>query len=206
MERYGDKANLKELTLKILNEADADIRLAVLMLNIGRVYCKDPKDIGHEVIAEKKVHDILGENGLKLSKREEMEVAILVKMAPFNRDNDAKLYTKKMFIMKYVDYIKKYFLLLEAIEKALDLGNVRSGSLKEIYEEMKNKNIPLKLRELSVNGNDCIEAGIEKTHIAKILKEIQRQVIMNYNLNTREAQMKIMCRLRDELKKEVEGE
>ena len=166
--------------------AAPDVRLAALMLDVGKPYCvaKFGNMHGHEVISAHIVRYDLGEYGLKYPNDviEEVEWLCLNHMYDIARNTkEAKL---KIFVAANFDRIDKLVELMEADNLARGMDDeTREVRLKAVKQKLIEEGAPITLSDLKLDGSVLIREGIQPVKIGGVLNELWRACVIDPRLN-----------------------
>jgi len=89
-------------------------------------------------------------------------------------------------------FIAKY---LKVIDTVTDLLQTNKNKIKQKTKEFYEKNMPKDLKELQIDGNDCIALGLEKEEIRDILNRMITLVFNEEIANEREALLDCLKKL-----------
>lgn len=178
-----------EHTFRTVMYSDKNIRLAALLHDVGKPYCKikygnfhnhekEGAVIAAEVCARLKVPKKLAERAVKLTE-----------LHMYDLRCDARENKVRKFIIKNLKYFDDLMLLKQADYSAcMDDTSVAPSVKKmtEIYKKMKAEGVPLDLKGLNVRGDELINAGCPKEFTAKALENLLLSVAVGQVLNERE--------------------
>lgn len=184
------KYDVLEHTLRCVMYADESIRLAALLHDAGKPYCKinTGKYSLHEVEGARIARDIC--RRLRVSNALTDECERLVKTHMYDINLNAGTNKIRKFIVENFDLFDKILLLKQADYSACcDKTDVAPTvkKWKEIYAEMKIKQIPFRLKELAINGTNLINAGISPNEVGKTLKALLLECVYEQVKNEKEA-------------------
>ncbi|MGN1042652.1 MAG: CCA tRNA nucleotidyltransferase [Christensenellales bacterium] len=175
--------------LQTVRVAPPSIRLAALMHDIAKPYCKVEygRYAGHDVEGERIARDVL--TGLRYPNAVVKEICFLVRNHMYNLKNDVSDKKLRIFIQKNHRYIDK----LVALKKAdYEGGGVLEGEcpsalrIERLYKEMKEEGVPFTLSELKINGDDLKRIGLEGEKIGFVLNELLVMSASDPKFNDRE--------------------
>lgn len=174
-------------SIDAMGYAEPDIRLVALLHDVGKPYALelDGNMYRHNAIGSDIVCEIA--RRLKLSKRESAEIVKLTKIHMFNLDGKAKEKTIKKFILENVDVIEKFLRLRRADIRASKNADFTSlEKMERLYEEMIDREVPLRISELDIDGDDLMEIGVFGKAIGDTLNRLLEKVALGYVENKRE--------------------
>ena len=152
--------------------ADGQIRLAALLHDIGKPYCKQTQGTYHN--HENESARIAGEvcTRLKVPKKLTAEVVRLCATHMYDMRCDARENKIRKFIVRNSDILEKLLLLKQAAYTACrdDFAEAPCvAKWKGIYENMLRDGAPLYLKDLAIKGDELAAAGIPNEKIGKVL-------------------------------------
>lgn len=170
------------LTLSSVKDNDLIIRLAALFHDIGKplVFTMDEEGNGHfyEHAEKSKELTLKIMKRLKYSNKMIIDVSSIVSQHMKRFDVDDK---KLKRIMECIDEesIRKLFILQEAdiVAHKPPHDFSKLEQIKELYEKLLVADLPFRITDLEVNGNDLIKLGVVNKEIGVILSEIQKEII-----------------------------
>lgn len=174
MEQRGDfhAHDVLEHTLRCVKYAPPEIRLAALLHDVGKPYCKINfgKYARHDEAGARIAEEICGR--LRVSKRLTARVCELVRLHMYDLSGEASENKVRKFIVAHGDVFGELLLLKQADYSACkdDLSIAPCVvKWKNIYGKMKAEGVPLSKKQLSVRGDKLIEAGISPAQTAETL-------------------------------------
>lgn len=187
-----------EHSLRCVKYSDGSVRLAALLHDVGKPYCKLQTGVfyGHEKEGARIARDICAR--LKVSKRLAEETEELVLLHMYDANCGARAGKVRKFIVNHYGVMDKLFLLKQADYSACkdDLSEAPAvAKWKGVLREMEKEGAPLTLKQLSVNGNDLIGAGICPNEVGNILHRLLEECALNGRLNKRETLLALAQRL-----------
>lgn len=168
--------------------APRSIRWAALLHDVGKPFCfeRDGNFYAHDAEGERLAREILAR--LKAPKKLIAETALLVKL--HMRDyalnmREAKVrrelvsaypVLEKLFALKQADYsaCKDELSPAPCVEK-----------WKRVLADMKREGAPLTPKELQINGNDLLRAGVAPQNVGSVLDVLFAECVQNGALNDR---------------------
>lgn len=182
-----------EHSLRAVKYADPSVRLAALLHDIGKPYCKITRGTyhGHETEGARIAAEVCAR--LKVPKKLAVETARLCEAHMYDLRLDARENKVRKFIVKNFDIYEKLLLLKQADYSACkdDLSEAPCVSKwKEIYGKMKREGAPFNLKELKTGGGELAAAGVPKDRIGVILGELLTDCAMEPKLNDAEKLLK----------------
>ncbi|MBR1747886.1 MAG: CCA tRNA nucleotidyltransferase [Clostridia bacterium] len=195
MEQRPDyhKYDVQEHMFRTMQCAHPSVRLAALLHDCGKPYCKltygnfHGHDIEGEPIADKILHRFRYPNDVI------KETKALVLHHMFDLKCDAKENTVRRFVQSNVNLIDKLLLLKEADYLG---GGLVSGTapgverISRIYNEMLKEQVPFSIKDLGVDGHDLEELGVPERSRGEALKRLLSDcALKDTYLVTREAKL-----------------
>ena len=161
-----------EHSLRCAAYAPPEIRLAALLHDVGKPYCKINfgKFARHEDEGAKIAEDIC--RRLRVSKRQTELTCTLVRLHMYDLSGEASENKVRKFIVAHLDVLDNLLLLKQADFSACkDDLSVAPCVVKwqRIYAKMMDECVPLTKKQLAVRGDDLINAGISPVQTAKTL-------------------------------------
>lgn len=188
--------NVGDHTIEVLKNTpkDFEIRLAALLHDIGKCFCKriGPDGIahfyGHPKLSKEKASAIF--ERLNFNQKDTKNVLNLIGL----HDNrlEPKLKTVRRFIIKYKpsDELFRKLLKLQYADIMGQNPEKTKESLEnlqkvlEIYEEYKKKELTYK--DLAVTGKELISEGIERKKVKPVLDLLLEYISIDISKNTKE--------------------
>lgn len=169
------KYDVLEHSLRAVAYADNDIRLAALLHDVGKPYCKNNNGsfIGHEEEGARIAADICAR--LNVPKKLAEETVRLISVHMYDVRGDAKENKVRKFLLANHDISEKIFALKQADFSACKDSSATAPSvlkLRGIYEKMKEEGIPFTLKELNVKGNALIDVGFPPETVGSTLESL----------------------------------
>lgn len=188
-----------EHSFKTVFYADKSIRLAALLHDVGKPYCKmrSGNFYGHETEGARIAEEICAR--LKVPKKLTEKVVKLTALHMYDLRCDAKENKVRKFIVKNLDCFGELMLLKQADFSACRDETSRAPSVVKmtgILEKMKNEGVPLTLKQLSVRGDELIEAGCPKEGTGKALENLLLDCAVGQVENEREKLISYAKKLR----------
>ncbi|MBE5753101.1 MAG: CCA tRNA nucleotidyltransferase [Clostridiales bacterium] len=183
------KYDVLEHSLRATMYADKDVRLAVLLHDVGKPYCfiRDGNSYDHPTQGAKIAQEIL--TRFKAPKKRIEEITKLVAFHMYDFDLKTKESKLRRFIVENYPLIDK----LLAVKQADYSGCMDDTSLcptakkwQEILTKMQEENAPFSLKNLKVKGSDLIKAGYPAPTISKLLNKLLLHVAVFPKENKKE--------------------
>lgn len=186
-----------EHSLRCVAYADKSIRLAALLHDVGKPFCKERDGNYH-------MHDVEGaEIALKICERLHMpkklaeKTSKLIALHMYDVNGNARENKVRKFIIENYGLFDELMLLKQADFSACKGSSEIAPSVKKmtaILDKMKREGVPLSVRGLNIRGDELIAAGLKKERTAKVLKELlkacavkavknEKSALLNYALN-----------------------
>lgn len=178
-----------EHSLRAVLYSDLSVRLAALLHDVGKPYCKlnYGKYAGHDVVGSQISTDICSR--LKVPNKLAERVSTLVALHMYDLNCAASENKVRKFIVNHYGVIEDLLLVKQADYSACkdDLSIAPCvKKWKTIIDKMKKEGVPLTLKGLAIKGNELIDAGICADQVGKTLKYLLEQVAMGCISNQRE--------------------
>jgi tRNA nucleotidyltransferase (CCA-adding enzyme) len=183
-------------TIETVKFANSSIRLAALLHDIGKPYCflTSGRYKGHDIEGERIANEIL--TRLRYSNKVIAKVCRLIRLHMYDLKNEAKPNTLRLFVQNNVDVLEELIQLKIADSKGSGVHkekNLSAIRLKEIYENMKEENVPFTIKELKIKGEDLFSFPKEKRGCVQ--RELLKQcAYIESDLNTRDKQLAYLQR------------
>ena len=183
-----------EHSLRTVLYAPEGIRLAALLHDVGKPYCKisTGKFYSHEVEGARIAEDIC--NRLRVSKKESVRVCELVRWHMYDLSCQTGENKVRRFIVAHLNIFEDLLLIKQADFSACkdDLSVAPCvARWKKIYADMKEEGVPFTLKELAVRGDELIFAGLEKVNAGKALNFLLGECAADASLNKKEKLIKL---------------
>lgn len=177
-----------EHTLRCVMYAPDDIRLAALLHDVGKPYCKITSGnfINHEVEGARIAREICSR--LRVPKKLTEETVRLIELHMYDVDCKARESKIRRMIVSNRDIFFKLAELKQADFSACrdDLSEAPVISKwREIYQNMVSEGVPFNLRELRVKGDELIAAGIPRAKCGAVLDRLLLECAALPQLNER---------------------
>lgn len=164
-----------EHCLKCAKYAHPSIRFAALLHDVGKpeVKIRNGNYRNHDIAGAEIAQKIC--ERLKVPKKLTAEVCLLISLHMYDMNADTSEKKVRQFMVKNYFVLEKLLLLKQADYSAYKDDFAPSPTIKkwkELYERMKKEGIPFTLKQLAINGNDLLVAGIPKERIGKTLTSL----------------------------------
>lgn len=182
-----------EHTLRCVAYASPEIRLAALLHDVGKPYCKITfgKFARHEDEGARIAENIC--KRLRVSGRQTALTCALIKLHMYDLSCEASENKVRKFIVAHLDVLDKLLMLKQADFSACkdDLSVAPCvAKWSGIYKSMLAEGVPLTKKQLAVRGNDLIDAGISPEKTAKTLDFLLGECAIGNVRNERERLIK----------------
>ncbi len=152
-----------EHSLRTVLYADASIRLAALVHDVGKPYCM--RINGNYYAHEKEGARIAEEvcNRLKVPKKRREEAVALTALHMYDARLDARESKVRRFIVRHFPLFEKLLQIKQADFSACRDETYEAPCVtkwKKIYEDMRGEGVPFTVKQLDVRGDELIAAGI----------------------------------------------
>lgn len=169
------KYDVLEHSLRAVLYSPKEIRLAALLHDTGKPYCKMTYGNFHEHERESAriAEEVL--KRLKVKKSLTSEVMRLCELHMYDLSGDVKETKIRKLIVNNYDIFDKLLMIKQAdFSACMDNLSVAPCVVKwsGIYRKMKEEGVPLTLKQLDVKGSDLVDGGIKKELIGKILNNL----------------------------------
>ena len=167
--------SLKALFYMEKQTADATLRLAALLHDIGKPLCmlRDGNSHAHPDEGELLAKDIL--TRLKAPKKTTQRICWLVKNHMYDFDCRTSENKLRRFFVANVDMLPELLLIKQADFSACtdDISKAPTCVKWEgLLFKMQQEKVPFSLKELAINGNDLIGEGFNAVHLATLLNAL----------------------------------
>ena len=186
-EKYH-KYDVLEHTFKCVEYSPKKVRIAALFHDIAKPICQetDGNMYKHDIVGAKLTKKIL--TRMKFPKQIIDHTEELVAAHMFNLGQTAKKATLRRFIVNHIDNIQDIIALQKA--DALATGMVKEEDIKsplsDELQEIKDKNIPTRLSDLKITGQNLYDMGFRGKMIGSILDEIFDNCVIGCIVNDKE--------------------
>lgn len=183
-----------EHSLRCVKYASPEIRLAALLHDAGKPYCKinTGRFALHEVEGARIAADIC--DRLRVSKREKARVCELVKLHMYDLSCQASENKVRKFIVAHLGVIDDLLLLKQADYSACkdDLSKAPCVVKWEgIIAKMKDEGVPFTVKRLAVRGDELISCGVARENVGKALEFLLGECALDARMNVKERLIKI---------------
>lgn len=180
------KYDVLEHSLRSVLYADKEIRLAALLHDVGKPYCKIQFGTytGHAEAGEKIATDIL--KRLKADNRTIKKAAFLARWHMFDLKNNEPESALRLFFVKN----NKYFIDLLNLKQA-DYSACKDDcstcptviKWRKVYDKMLSDGTPFSVSDLNISAEELIAIGYKKSKIGEELKRLFEFAVVNPELN-----------------------
>ena len=186
-EKYH-KHDVLEHSMRCAAYADASIRLAALLHDVGKPYCMQNAGnfIGHDAEGARIAEEIC--QRLKAPKKLTGEVVRLTALHMYDFRGDARENKVRKFIVRNYDVIDKLMLLKQADYSACKDDVAVAPTVKkmtDILNAMQSEGVPLTLKQLCVRGDELIFIGVPKERTGEILSKLLEECAINSVKNSK---------------------
>ncbi len=185
--------------------APVDIRLAALLHDVGKPYCKITSGnfYGHEEEGARIAREIC--QRLKAPKKVTEDTVRLISLHMYDFAGNTRESKVRRMIVNNIDIFFRLTELKQADYSACrdDLSEAPSvARWRGIYEEMVKDGVPFSLRDLKVKGNELIAAGVPKQLTGRVLDSLLSECALLPRMNERERLITAGVRIASQLSKE----
>lgn len=196
MEQRSDfhSYDVLEHTLRCVKYADYSIRLAALLHDVGKPFCKDKRGTfaGHEQEGARIARDILLR--LRFPKKIIDRVGELVKYHMYDFSCLASENKVRKFLTLHGDIADDLLLLKQADFSACkdDLSPAPCVvKWQNIIQKMQSEGVPRSLKDLDVKGDELIAAGLDRSDVGKALEFLLCECAIDKSNNQKARLVKI---------------
>lgn len=178
--------NAYEHSLKAFEISPPNLRIASLFHDLGKrrsmkIY---GKMFAHDVIGEEMTRGIL--NRLKFSNADIYRICQLVRWHMVDINGNTSQAKLRRFIVEHVDIIDDLCDLMDVDGIASRGELTRQNRVRDEYNYLKSKGIPLRIKDLKVSGKDLVDMGVECKYRSTLLKDLLFETALNPHLNNRD--------------------
>lgn len=178
-----------EHSLRAVKYADSSIRLAALLHDVGKPFCKlrDGNYHYHDKEGARIALEICTQ--FKVPRKLTERVCTLISLHMYDLKGEAKENKVRKFIVRNYEYFDELMLLKQADFSACkdNLAVAPTVSkMKGILDKMISEKVPLTLKELAVRGNELISAGIRPERTGEALNKLLEACAMGCVKNDRD--------------------
>lgn len=182
-----------EHSLRAVKYAGNGVRLAALLHDIGKPYCKmkNGNYHGHEEESARISDEVCSR--LKVPKKLAAETRRLCLLHMYDLRGDARESKIRKLIVKNHDIFDKLLMIKQA-----DFSACRDNlsiapcvtRWREIYGRMRDERVPFTVKELKANGAELIAAGVQPKNTGKICEVLLAECALDGALNKKERLIK----------------
>lgn len=192
------KYDVLEHSLRCAAYADAGVRLAALLHDIGKPYCfaANGNFHGHETAGARLAERALLR--LKAPARLAEETAKLVALHMYDLRGDARECRVRRFLVKSYGVLDKLLCLMQADYSACrdDFSPAPAVSkLRHVYQKMRAEGRPFTLKELAVKGDDLLALGVEPKEVGRALERLLLDCAAGQTVADRDALLKYASKI-----------
>ncbi len=189
------KYDVLEHSLRVVKYAPKDIRLAALLHDVGKPFClqRDGNTFSHPQEGERIANDILKRLGAPNKEREQTAALVALHMYDYNCQTSEEKVRK--FFVDHYSLLPQILALKQAdYSGCMDDLSVAPTVKKwqGILQKMQAEEAPLTLKQLAVNGNDFLTAGVEAKKVGIALQRALRYAACQPQENTKERLLKLL--------------
>ena len=136
------------------------------------------KMYGHDKAGAKLTEEIM--KRLKFSQADINHTSMLVSMHMFNLDNCVRDNTLRMFIANHFEYMDDYLQLRLAdcnASKSCEVDSIVIDRTNNMIAQMKEYNLPIKVGQMDINGNDVMASGYTGIEVGQVLQRLRDEQI-----------------------------
>ena len=178
-----------EHSLRACKYAEKEIRLAALLHDVGKPYCKlkDGNSFDHPAEGARIAEEIL--NRLKAPKKLIREVVELTNYHMYDFDLKTKESKVRKFIVLHYPIIDSLLKIKQADYSGCmdDLSPCPTGEKwRTIIQKMQAENVPFTVKQLAVSGKDLQEAELPTSRLSEILNALLLHLAISPRENKKE--------------------
>lgn len=175
-----------EHSKKAFEVAPPNIRWAALLHDVGKAVCmkKDGNMHRHAIVGEKMVEQIA--QRLKFSNAEIDRMSRLVALHMVDINGNTSESKLRVFCVENAPYIDDLLSLMDADAIASAGEITRENRVRKVWGDVKAANLPLRIKDLKIGGNDLLALGAKGVQCGEILKSLLRDTALDPTLNDRE--------------------
>lgn len=173
-------------SLKAYEYAPPHLRFTALLHDIGKAKCveKYGNMHGHDKVGADMARAIA--HRLRLSNMETYRLCKIIALHMTDLNGDMSKYKLKRLIAENIDVMDDVILVMFADARATNEQAITQNRISSMLAQMREEGIPFSIKELTVNGNDLVELGVDESRRGKILHELWLDTVMNMSLNSRD--------------------
>ena len=189
------KYDVLQHSLRTVKYADEKIRLAALLHDVGKPFCKlrDGNSFEHPVEGARIAREIL--TRWKAPKKTIEQVCALVEWHMYDLHSSTRNNKLRRFFVKQYPILDDLLLLKQADYSAcMDDLSIAPTCVRwtALLQKMKEEKAPFTLKELAVSGKDILEnTAIEPKYIALILQQLLLHTAVTPKDNTKERLLRL---------------
>ncbi|MEG1963490.1 MAG: HD domain-containing protein [Clostridia bacterium] len=185
------KFDVLQHTLQAFKASDSSVRLAVLLHDIAKPFAlkKDGNMFLHAVYGRQISREIL--QRLKYPNAVIAEVSELVGLHMYDIEANAKDKKLKEFVRENFAIIPKLILvkIADKIGAGMDGESESANRMSKIYNYFLQNNLPTEIKDLKINGEDCLQLGLQGAKIKQALTQILDATAQESIKNNRDEQL-----------------
>lgn len=182
-----------EHSLRCVLYAPADIRLAALLHDVGKPYCRinTGKYAMHEEEGARIAQEICAR--LRVSKKLTENVCALVRYHMYDYSCQAKENKVRKFMVAHWDILPQLLTLKQADFSACKDDKTTAPCVdkwKKILKKMSAEGVPTSIKQLAVRGDELARAGVLRENIGKALNYLLGECAIDAGLNVKDKLIK----------------
>lgn len=183
-----------EHSFRVLLYSDPSIRLAALLHDVGKPFCtlRDNNRYDHNLQGARIAKDVL--TRLKAPKKTIERVCLLTELHMYDLNCETSENKLRRFLVRNYAVMDELLLLKQADFSGCkdDLSPAPTVvRWKKLLAQMKAERVPFSLKELAVNGQDLLDAGLPPLVLSQILQRLLDHTAIYPSENEKER----LCRL-----------
>ena len=188
------KYTVLEHSLRTVKYADKKVRLAALLHDVGKPFCKqrDGNSFAHNTEGARIAKEIL--QRLKAPKKLIERIPALVELHMYDFDCKTSENKLRRFFAENYTLLDELLLLKQADYSACTDDLSIAPTCKKwmaLLEKMKSEQAPFTLSQLAVSGKDLLDAKVTPSNVSKILHALLLHAVVNPNDNTKARLLKL---------------
>lgn len=174
-----------EHSKKAFEVAHPNIRWAALLHDVGKAVCMKKTAICTAMRSWAKNGEKIAQR-LKFSNAEIDRMSRLVALHMVDINGNTSESKLRVFCVENAPYIDDLLSLMDADAIASAGEITRENRVRKVWGDVKAANLPLRIKDLKIGGNDLLSLGAKGVQCGEILKSLLRDTALDPTLNDRE--------------------